>query len=168
MIELDCELERILGGLWGRGIDSANRLQIMLDEVWHLPGELFWPVFHKVWPTTDATWRQQDELVELLQFHQPMEEFLKGQDRVFYEQLPDVIQIYRGSSRDRVHGLSWTIDRRIAESFARGHRGVPVPEPVVARVSIPKSAVLAISIERGESELLVDPDSISANAMELA
>ncbi|MER8375783.1 hypothetical protein NKH19_27265 [Mesorhizobium sp. M1338] len=111
-------------------------------------------VFHNVWPTSDATWHQQDELLELLQFHQPMEDFLEGQDRVFYDQLPDVIQIYRGCSRDRLHGLSWTTDRRIAESFARGHRGVPVPEPVVARVSIPKSAVLAISIERGESECL--------------
>jgi hypothetical protein len=52
--------------------------------------------------------------------------------------------------------MSWTLDRKVAEAFARGHR-VLVDDPVVAEAVVEREAVFAVLHERQESELLIDP-----------
>ena len=46
-------------------------------------------------------------------------------EKTFYDELPDLITAYRGCSTWRKRGLSWTTDRRVAASFAKGHSPVP-------------------------------------------
>ena len=64
---------------------------------------------------------------------------------------------FPGCSRPRVRGVSWTMDRKVAERFARGRRFIPVPDPVVAEAVVEREAVFAVLNERKESELLIDP-----------
>jgi non-ribosomal peptide synthetase component F len=45
----------------------------------------------------------------------------------------------------------------VAEGFARGHRGIVVSDPVIATAQVYKRDILAIFIERKESEVLIDP-----------
>jgi hypothetical protein len=42
------------------------------------------------------------------------------QDGEALDALPDVITVFRGCSRDRINGLSWSLDRETARSFAIG------------------------------------------------
>ena len=65
--------------------------------------------------------------------------------------------MHRGCSRPRVRGVSWTTDRAVAKTFARGHRGIRLPEPVVATAMVPKAAIFATFTERNESEIVLDP-----------
>jgi hypothetical protein len=154
----NAQISSIHSRLWGPGISSCNRLELMLEEVDALPSELFWRVFREVWPTCDNTWEHRDALLDLLRFHQPNEFQIDAGSRAFYEGLPDVIDAYRGCSRSRLYGLSWSTDRAVAASFANGHRAIPVPDPIVAHITIAKPAILAVFTDRGESEILVDTD----------
>lgn len=78
--------------------------------------------------------------------------------RAFFDGLPDPIRVYRGCSRQHVMGIAWTTDRDVAKGFAQGHRGIPVPDAIIAEADIPKSAVFAIFLERDESEVLLNPE----------
>ena len=50
-------------------------------------------------------------------------DFMSPDDRATYSHFPDEgITIFRGQDRNRRLGLSWTINREVAEGFARGHR----------------------------------------------
>ena len=74
----------------------------------------------------------------------------------FYTRLPDPVQIWRGCERGRERGLSWTVDRAIAEGFARGKRCVN-QHPTLAAAEIPKQHIFGVFLDRKESELAVDP-----------
>jgi hypothetical protein len=50
------------------------------------------------------------------------------------------------------------MDRGVAEKFARGHRFIPVPDPVIAEVVVEREAVFAALNCRNESELLIEGD----------
>ena len=51
-------------------------------------------------------------------------------ERRLFESLPRNTTIYRGQRSLRKPGLSWTLDRTVAEGFARGHRGMAHPHPL--------------------------------------
>jgi hypothetical protein len=67
------------------------------------------------------------------------------------------VKVYRGTSRVRAAGISWTTSKDVAEAFARGHHGIVVPDPVIATAQVDKRDILAILVERKESEVLIDP-----------
>jgi hypothetical protein len=48
------------------------------------------------------------------------------------------------------------MDPMVAEGFARGHRIIPVPDPVVAEAVVEREAGFAVVKGRNESELLID------------
>jgi hypothetical protein len=48
-------------------------------------------------------------------------------------------------------------EQKDAREFARGHRGIPVREPVVASALIPKDHIFFVSDERQEKEVVLNP-----------
>jgi hypothetical protein len=79
----------------------------------------------------------------------------------FFYSLPDRITVYRGASRSRIDGaISWTTDIEVAQRFAHGHRGIAVPDPVVATGTINKFDVFLATNERQESEILGLPRDV--------
>jgi hypothetical protein len=135
--------------------DSSNRLLQLLILVGHAPPTLFWPAFHADWPHCDGTWWIQDLLLGVLRRQAPA--LISD---AFFDALPAQVRVFRGCSRERVRGVSWTLDRRIAEGFAQGHRFIPVPDPIIASAIIDKSVVFLASDERHENEVLLDPDHL--------
>ena len=121
---------------------------------------MFWPAFLDAWPNCDDTWPWQKHLLEVLGWfglEWPGSEFLEPDAHAFFDFLPDPVTIFRGCSRPRVRGVSWTTDKAVAEAFACGHRGIRVPDPVLAEALVPKEAVFAAFVGREESELVIDP-----------
>lgn len=49
----------------------------------------------------------------------------------------------------------------VAEAFAQGHRGIQVPRPVLAQAVIYKGDILTVSSDRGEAEVLLNPDRLA-------
>lgn len=159
-------IEQITNRLFGPGIDSVNRLPAMLNHLNSFLSQpkVFWPVFHAVWNACEVTWEYREELGKYIQLVQETGEsedihpkdYLTPEDKAAFESLPNRISIYRGCSLSKVYGYSWTTDRKIAERFARGFRGISVPNPVIASVCIPKKLALGYYTSRNESEVFID------------
>lgn len=159
------QIERITKELFGPRTNSENRLPTMTNhgELFSCKQKVVWPVFHTIWNACDATWNHREDLADFLDLIEPDDDrgnhscnYLTPEDRVAFKSLPDHIRIYRGCSLSRVYGFSWTTDRKIAEGFARGHRGISVPDPVIATLRIPKRYAIGFYTGRKEQELLVD------------
>ena len=55
-----------------------------------------------------------------------------------------------------MRGLAWTTSREVATTFARGHRGISVPDAVIATAVVLKGAVFTVATERAEQEVIVN------------
>jgi hypothetical protein len=135
--------------------DSHERLSVLLRRLYCAPREIFWPVFLDYWSVCDVTWWYQDWLISTLRQHAPA--ILPDAEQKIFNALPERVQVFRGCSRARIKGVSWTTERRIAEGFARGHRGIPVPDPVVVTGMIGKRDIFATNDDRNEHEVILDP-----------
>jgi len=150
--------DEILGVLFGPGVNSENRCGRMLDVLSESGDEdAFWPVFLSAWSRCDDTWNMRHEILDAVQeCGGGFLRHISAEDRMIYDHLPRWITAYRGCSRDRIFGLSWTLDRTIAAGFARGHRGIRPDDPVVAEVKIRKRDIVAMFNDREEGEILID------------
>jgi hypothetical protein len=146
---------------------SADRLNVMLRCLNRAAPEVFWPVFLKAWPSCDGTWAQKERLLARLRRQGSGVDHLPEQTREWLGTLPQSITIYRGCSRSRSRGLSWTTDRDVALSFALGHRGLQVPNAVIVTALVSKANVFAAFLDREENEVLVEPSSLEIIGYEL-
>lgn len=153
----DMTVDEIIDRIFEIGVNSETRLSVMLNLIEDQPAAIVWPVFLRAWPICDATRYQRRDLLRLLRSLSSARDFFDADGATFFDRLPDPVTIYRGCSRPRVRGVSWTTDRDVAAGFARGHRGIRVPDSVVAQAAVPKEAVFAVFTDRNESEVLVDP-----------
>jgi hypothetical protein len=48
-----------------------------------------------------------------------------------------------------------TLARRVAKSFARGHRGLFNPNPIVLQTVVPKTDIAFVHTERDEAEIVL-------------
>lgn len=112
-------------------------------------GHAFWQVIREQWATFDRI----DHAEYQRQFRRFSPYWLLTQE---VADLADCMMIYRGQSSLSRVGLSWSLSRDVAEGFARGHRGIPVPEPVVLERRIHRKQVaLAVIGDRDEAEVVL-------------
>lgn len=81
-----------------------------------------------------------------------------GETQRRYEQLPDVLQVYRGVSTGIDHyeeGFSWTTDVTEAQNFMAHNTHNDREIPGLLAATIPKEAILAVF--EFENEVVVDP-----------
>jgi hypothetical protein len=140
--------------------DSGSRLAALVGLLQNAPAAVFWRVLLERWMHCDNTWACMPDLLRLIRRHVVTDHpsaYLADNALGFLQALPPVVTVYRGCSRQRVHGIAWTTDREVAEGFAHGHRFIPVPDPVVATGTLTRDLILAVFIDRNEKEVLVDP-----------
>lgn len=68
----------------------------------------------------------------------------------------NVFHVYRGQEPDEPLGIAWTLDKRVAEKFARG-AGVRASNRagVVLELDVPKTAIIAYLTGRNEEEVIL-------------
>jgi len=142
---------------WSWLQNSGARLQGMLEFLEQAPPPIFWPAFLDTWIASGNTWDCRAPLLRMLRNNLPSLPYLSEEERAHLAGLPDQIEVWRGCSRERVRGVAWTTDRMVAAGFARGHRGITVPDPVVASAVIPKKHVFFATNDRKELEIVLDP-----------
>lgn len=112
-------------------------------------GRGFWQKLRKHWPGFDAVphWQFSRYMVDLKPYWQPDDD---------WRALPETFTAYRGQDRAQfTPGLSWTLDRAVAKGFARGHRGMRNPDPVVLRKKLRREDVAMVIHDRSESEVVL-------------
>lgn len=74
--------------------------------------------------------------------------------------LPDIVRVYRGQifsdGQSAPTGMSWTLNEKVADWYAAPVPAIGEPRGWVMSATIPKSAILALFLERGEQEVVID------------
>lgn len=115
----------------------------------------FWTGLHHVWSVFDAI--PHARYAQMFRKHGRKWNvaFMSEAQQAIYKGLPDRVTVYRGQNADAPIGLSWTLDRAVAEGFARGHRGAVRSAPVIIQASVHKSDIASVQWERQEQEIVV-------------
>ncbi len=73
-----------------------------------------------------------------------------------WQGLPDQMTVYRGQSDDDDWaGLSWTLERSVAERFTKGHRGIQLLNPTVLEHQISRNDVALVFHGREQTEVVL-------------
>lgn len=146
----------IVRAIWRR-LDKSERWQALDDVRSQLSEGLFLKTFVRVWVDSEGNDLHRpliDSLIDEYDIHarRVMPLLLKA-DQKFYRELPEQVQIYRGTSMETPYGdYSWTTDRDQAVWFANR---VPNGTPALAEGSVHKDWILFATKSRGESEIAV-------------
>ena len=138
--------------------NSDERLSWVLSLIEVGPPEIFWPAFMGEWSVCDDTWHARKGLLRVMErASAPARRFFSETQHEFFDTLPAMVRVFRGCSQPRVRAVAWSTDQTVAEGFARGHRGIRVPEPVIASAVIPKEHIFFVTNDRDEKEVVLNP-----------
>lgn len=124
-------------------------------EIEHLLSDTaYWKLVADIWTDTENQWQNHQEWKDLLGSDRPSRNYLMDEKEFnTLLALPDVVTIYRGCQKGiNEHGLSWTLDKSIAQWFST--RLDRDGEPIVLERTVPKSDIIAVFTGRGESEVI--------------
>ena len=169
-------------GMWGNGLANAYYLQKINDvekalqnkkydsyvwlherpyrieafqEIEHLLSDTaYWKLVADIWTDTENQWQNHQEWKDLLGSDRSSRNYLMDEKEFnTLLALPDVVTIYRGCQKGiNEHGLSWTLDKSIAQWFST--RLDRDGEPIVLERTVAKSDIIAVFTGRGESEVI--------------
>jgi hypothetical protein len=172
--EASADYERWLDkmdGLWSRLFNDPTK-QDLDDILLMLPSEdrayafvfafvrihddaLFWNGLAKWWSSFDAI-DQAALQVEMLRRRAAWSSnCMLKKDLWKYGALPDRFTVYRGQDMVGEVKILWTLDPTVAESFARGHRGVRHPDPIILMATTEKENVAFYQSTRKEAEVVL-------------
>jgi hypothetical protein len=86
-----------------------------------------------------------------------------------FDELPAVVKIWRGqlfSDGTSPSSSSWTLSETVSDMFAAPVGALGLPHGWVISVLAPKSAILALFLERGEEEVVVDLAALGSARIE--
>lgn len=117
----------------------------------------FTKLIRQNWNAMDDFYHLTEDLRALFRKHFGDEENVCNiNNRKWWDKQPETLKVFRGCEADRWDGLSWTLDRKVATSYAKGHKGIKLKNPIVASTTIPKSFVLFCTNDLGEQEVVWD------------
>lgn len=152
---LDEELDK--KNLWGMmvHIHKPYRLPVIFHIEPLLSKEDFTEMMIENW--IDTEFPHQNGVKQMVgAFKRCLKEKLMNEDdKKVYDELPDVIECYRGlqANDSPVKGLSWTLNMKKAEWFARRWKR----QGKIYKARIHKKFIFAYNNNRGEEEVILNP-----------
>lgn len=123
--------------------------------------EEYWSLVSFIWIDSENIWQHHDQWVELFNAREREEQWrmMDTEESDGLDALPEVIPVYRGTAyAERIHGLSWTLDRDKAVWFAERFG---TDTPLLAEGAARKHLVIAYFTSRGEEEIVVMPNHVN-------
>lgn len=139
------------------------RVEALLAVIRSIGASRLWPLVGDVWQDSESNMQSWVEWAEIWShaydkrggFRPGFNRVMSAKERRIYKALPETITVYRGCfDASDTMAYSWTLDREMAELFARRKRSQG--NPVVAKMDVHKSVVLAYFAGRNESEVVID------------
>lgn len=146
--------------------DLESRLQYA-DENKHIADAEYWRLVAAGWvwceslpdEGCDLDWRQL-----FCSKRRRRSALMTNEELADLADLPDPLRVFRGfAGLSGQAGLSWTLERAVAERIARERHALP-PTPQIAEGLIRKRDVIAYFADRGEREIIALPESVGAVA----
>lgn len=117
------------------------------------PSDIWFRILGENWSGCDNIFAYQNILKHLLPKEGPIVEMMTAEELAAYEALPDTVTIYRGCGKKNKKGASWSLDKNIAASFPFLNR-YQVTDPILVTATVDKSHILAVKLDRNESEVI--------------
>ena len=134
---------------------GQSRTQAFKSISVHLPDDTYWNLLLVMWLGTDNLWQNLNDWKALLTSRRSHREVMMDVgEQAFLSNLKYTVTIYRGCKKDlNEGGLSWTLDRAVAETYAeRFDKG-----GIVLQRKINKPEIVAYLNRREESEIIKRP-----------
>ena len=147
--------------LTGIGLESEDCAEVML-AIHRQTGADIVELCKANWTSCDAFYKWHDWFKEIfIEKNVKVEDTLHMYDRDWFNSLPEQLTVYRGGPEGCQDGICWTVDRDVAESFARGHRGIKYAKPRVYEATMNKFDAFFAFNDREEQEIVwradIDP-----------
>ena len=141
---------------------GVSKFQAFLAMAPILHGRLYWYALSKAYTGSDDLFSYRHDVRLAFESSEPEREYLMiKSERTRLENLPNKLKIFRGmTERERdskEFGLSWTLDREVAEFLATKYpRNISTQgeKKLVHEIEINKSDVIALFASRRESEII--------------
>lgn len=118
----------------------------------------YWRLLAEVYSTVE---RPGGEVFHLLRSDRPQREcFMTDDERAVFEALPEVLDLWRGDTEHDDLGWAWSLDRGIAEWFARQRERVYGGRARVRASRARKTEAVGYLTRRGEAEIVIDPERV--------
>jgi hypothetical protein len=134
----------------------------------------FYECFRHVWIHSEGASNNKSLWLMMMESPRPGKEkwLMTREELAHFESLPDTVTIYRGSSTNKINGLSWTTDKDKAIWFGnRFNFGASQPpfnkECCLTTGQIAKADIFAVFLERRESEIVCDPKHVKRKTKEI-
>lgn len=128
-----------------------------LDELLYLFREMSYAdwlaVCGEAWSCCDNIGAARLLLRQLLPAHGPVAPMMDTPECMAWDALPERLTIYRGCGPSNMLGASWSLNRDTAARFPFLNR-YRQPKPLLVTATVKKSHVLAIKLDRKESEII--------------
>jgi hypothetical protein len=156
------------GTLRGRRNDAIGRLT-MADSYSRMGAVLalsrrreFWSVLGNEWTICDNIARHAPRLQQLLArrwlFGFPINEAMTQAEVRFLEKLPATVTVFRGCYAQNADGISWTLERDVAEKFPTLNRyRQQRSQPLLVEGEVEKSNIAFVKLDRNEYEVVTLP-----------
>ncbi|MBV5341525.1 MAG: hypothetical protein J0665_18545 [Deltaproteobacteria bacterium] len=105
------------------------------------------------WSGCDNIFAYHKILKNFLPKEGPVVGMMSADELTAYEALPDTVTIYRGCGKKNKNGASWSLDKNIAAKFPFLNR-YQVPDPILVTATVDKRQILAVKLDRNESEII--------------
>jgi hypothetical protein len=136
--------------------ERPYRFQAFQDLVreHELTDQEYWSMVEAVWTDSENIWQHKQDWMKLWSSDRPgrIEYAMDDEERAVYHALPNKVEVFRGCNGvpyDR-RGLSWTLDFKKAQWFARRYKGLNI----VVRGFVKKENIRAYFRGRNESEIV--------------
>lgn len=150
---------------------SFNRLETIIDLDGRLEWEDWLALLGEEWQSCDNIAQYADHLMTDTPFADVVEVPSLGRWMMTPEEcaalaaLPDTVTVYRGCYARNKRGLSWSIDRSVAERFPFIHRYRQAGQALLVRGEVQREHVIAVKLDRQEHELIIAPWRVKIRAI---
>lgn len=150
-------------------LDKYERWQALHDVRNDLDSVVFLKTFVDVWTdseSNDLYLGLIDELIDEFDIRaERVMPVLGKKDRQIYRDMPDFVQVYRGTTDEDPYGdYSWSYDRDQALWFAKR---TPSGTPALATGIVDKRDMIFVTNKRGEKEVAANPDCVDVQSFEI-
>jgi hypothetical protein len=140
-------------------VNTSEKISVFIDNIDKFTDEEYWEELVNAYTSQDYKKIPYKVYHELFSANRPNREKLMDDEELkLFKKLPDQITIYRGGSKTeektKKYGVSWTLDKKIAEKFANVKAIRDKKEMVVIEKTISKKDVVAYLISRKEEEII--------------
>jgi hypothetical protein len=139
--------------------NSYTRLPTLLDIATFCDADDWLAVLGDAWEICDNISEWRDELLDespLSWADYPVRAMMRPEENEQFDALPDEVIMYRGCYQQNKRGLSWTLDRAVAERFPFYLRYQQKGPPLLVKGRAKKADIIAFKGGREEAEIIAE------------